>query len=238
MIVAIDGPTASGKGTLARRLAAALNLARLDTGMIYRALAAKLLDAGRDPADAAAAAQAAAELSLKDLERGDLRREEVGQGASVVAAIPAVRGALLEMQRRFAAHPPGGKAGAVLDGRDIGTVVCPQADVKLFLTASPEARAARRHKELLDRGEPSIYARVLRDMEARDARDSARDTAPLKPASGASILDTSEMDEDEAFESAMRIVAAQGAAAKARQDAGHRGRKATAKTGHKAQKKD
>ena len=207
MIVAIDGPTASGKGTLARRLAAALGLARLDTGMIYRALAAKMLDAGRNPADPAAAAEAAADLSFGDLERGDLRQEQVGQGASIVAAIPAVRAALLEMQRRFAAHPPGGKAGAVLDGRDIGTVVCPEAEVKLFLTASPEARAARRHKELLDRGEPSIYARVLRDMKARDARDSARDVAPLKPAPGACILDTSEMDEDAAFAAAMRIIA-------------------------------
>lgn len=207
MIIAIDGPTASGKGTLARRLAGALGLAYLDTGMIYRAVAAKLLEAGRNPADRNAAIRAAEGLDLADLERPDLRLERVGQGASIVAAIPEVRAALLEMQRGFAARPPGGKAGAVLDGRDIGTVVCPEADVKLFVTASPEARAARRHKELLDRGEPSIYARVVQEMEARDARDRARETAPLKPAPDAFVLDTSEMDVEVAFAAAMRIVA-------------------------------
>ncbi len=208
MIVAVDGPSASGKGTLARRLAAALNLAYLDTGMIYRAAAAKVLAAGQDPSDAAAAAQAARELRLSDLERPDLRSEDVAQAASIVAANPEVRAALLAMQRRFAAQPPDGKAGAVLDGRDIGTVVCPDAEVKLFVTASPETRAARRHKELRDRGEPSIYARVVQEMEARDARDSARAVAPLKPAPGAHVLDTSKMDVDAAFEAALRIIAA------------------------------
>ena len=207
MIIAVDGPSASGKGTLARRLAAALNLAYLDTGMIYRATAARLLAAGQDPSDPGAARAAAESLDLKDLERPDLRQEEVGQAASVVAAIPAVRAALLEMQRRFAARPPAGTAGAVLDGRDIGTVVCPDAAVKLFVTASLETRAARRHKELLERGETSIHARVVREMAARDARDSQRATAPLKPAPDAFVLDTSEMDVDAAFEAAMRIVA-------------------------------
>ena len=208
MIIALDGPSASGKGTLARRLAKALDLAYLDTGMIYRALAAKLLEAGADPADSAAARRAARALTVADLDRPGLRREEVGQAASIVAAIPEVRTALLELQRHFAMRPPDGKAGAVLDGRDIGTVVCPRAEVKLFVTASAEARAARRHKELLDRGEPSIYARVVQEMEARDARDSAREVAPLKPAPNASVLDTSEMDEEAVFAAAMRIVAA------------------------------
>jgi len=210
MIIAIDGPSASGKGTLARRLAAALDLAYLDTGTIYRAAAAKMLEAGADPAsDAEAAGKVAQTLSFADLARPDLRQESIGQAASVIAAIPAVRAALLDLQRRFAAHPPEGKKGAVLDGRDIGTVVCPLADIKFFVTASPEARATRRHKELLDRGEPSIYARVVQEMEARDTRDSARDAAPMKAAPGAFVLDTDDLDADAAFEAAMRIVAAQ-----------------------------
>ena len=208
MIITVDGPSASGKGTLARRLAEALGLAYLDTGMIYRATAARLLEAGQDPADPGAAARAARALELADLERPDLRQEAVGQAASVVAAIPEVRAALLEMQRRFAARPPGGKAGAILDGRDIGTVVCPEAEVKLFVTAGLKTRAERRHKELLGRGEPSIYARVVQDLEARDARDSARAVAPLQPAPGAHVLDTSEMNVDAAFHAAMQIIAA------------------------------
>ena len=213
LIIAVDGPSASGKGTLARRLARALGLAYLDTGMIYRATAARLLEAGHDPADPLAdpraAARAARALALADLERPELRQEAVGQAASVVAANAEVRAALLEMQRRFAAHPPEGTAGAVLDGRDIGTVVCPEAAVKLFVTADLETRAGRRHKELLERGEPSIYARVVQDLEARDARDSARAVAPLKPAPGAHVLDTSEMNVEAAFDAAMRIIAAQ-----------------------------
>ncbi len=208
MIIAIDGPGASGKGTLARRLAAAFDLAYLDTGLIYRAVAAKVLEAGAIPTDAEAACAAARALAFADLARPGLRQENIGQAASIIAAIPSVRAALLDLQRRFAAHPPEGKKGAILDGRDIGTVVCPQADIKLFVSASPEARAGRRHKELLDRGEPSIYARVVQEMEARDARDSARDAAPLKSAPGAFVLDTSEMDADAAFEAAKRIVSA------------------------------
>ncbi|MFQ5773720.1 MAG: (d)CMP kinase [Kiloniellaceae bacterium] len=212
MIIAIDGPGAAGKGTLARRLARELDFAYLDTGLIYRAAAAKVLDAGGDPADAARSARAAAALTLADLERPGLRDERVGQAASVVAAIPAVRRALLDLQRRFAEAPPGGKRGAVLDGRDIGTVVCPEADVKLFVTASPGARAARRHKELLERGEPSIYARVVEEMKARDARDSARAAAPLKPAPDAIVLDTSDMDAETVFRAALEIVASRRAA--------------------------
>ena len=209
MIIAIDGPGAAGKGTLARRLAAALGLAYLDTGMIYRAAAARMIEAGADPShDAAAAATAARALVFADLARPDLRQESIGQAASLIARDPAVRAALLDLQRRFATHPPEGEKGAVLDGRDIGTVVCPQADIKIFVTASPEARAARRHKELLDRGEPSIYARVVQEMQTRDARDSTRDAAPMKPAPGAFVLETSDLDADAAFEAAMRIVKA------------------------------
>ncbi|HIP80503.1 MAG TPA: (d)CMP kinase, partial [Kiloniellaceae bacterium] len=160
-----------------------------------------------DPEDHDAAVAAAVALTPADLERRDLRREAVGQAASKVAANQAVRKALLAFQHRFAAEPPEGpegpRDGAVLDGRDIGTVVCPGADVKFFLTASMEARAQRRHKELLERGEKSIYARVLQDLRERDARDSGRETAPLKAAADALRLDTSEMDADQAFAAAM-----------------------------------
>lgn len=210
MIIAVDGPVAAGKGTLARRLAEALGCAYLDTGSIYRAVAAKILVAGGKPEDPETAVAAARALQPIDLERDDLRLETVSQAASKVAAIPAVRAALLDFQRRFAAQPPGGRAGAVLDGRDIGTVVCPDADVKFFLTASVEARAARRHKELLERGEQSIYARVLQDLRERDARDSGRATAPLKAAADAVRLDTSNMDADRAFEVAMAEVTRRG----------------------------
>lgn len=207
MIIAIDGPSGAGKGTLARRLAAALDLAYLDTGTIYRAAAAKMLAAGELPNDAEAAGAAARGLRLSDLDRADLRGEDTGQAASIIAAMAPVRAALLDLQRRFAAKPPESKQGAILDGRDIGTVVYPQADIKIFVTASPQARAGRRHKELLDRGEPSIYARVMQEMEARDARDSRRKAAPLKPAPDALVLDTSDMDAQATFEAAMRMIA-------------------------------
>ncbi len=208
MIVAVDGPSASGKGTLARRLAAALDFAILDTGLLYRAVGAAVLATGGDPAEPAAAAAAARNLDLTALDPTPLRREAVGQAASVVAPIPEVRAALLDHQRRFAAAPPGGKAGAVLDGRDIGTVVCPRAEVKIFVTASAEARARRRHKELLERGEASIYARVVAEMRGRDRRDSERAAAPLRPAPDAVVLDTTEMDAEEAFQAALEIVEA------------------------------
>lgn len=205
-IIAVDGPTASGKGTLARRIAATLDFAHLDTGTLYRAVAAKLLEAGGDPDDADAAARVAGALSAGDLNHPDLRQESVSQAASRVARLSPVREALLDFQRRFARRPPGGKAGAVLDGRDIGTVVCPDAEVKLFVTASAEVRAMRRHRELLDRGEGSIYARVLQDLEERDARDSGRVVAPLKAARDAVAIDTSDMDIDTAFKAAMAAV--------------------------------
>jgi len=203
MIIAIDGPAASGKGTLARALAAALGFAHLDTGAIYRAVAARVLAAGADPRDAAAALRSARVLEAADLRRSDLRRQEVGQGASVVAAIPEVRAALLAFQRDFAARPPDGRPGAVLDGRDVGTVVCPEAEVKFFVTASPEVRAGRRHKELLDGGAESIYARVLQEVRDRDARDSGREAAPLRPAEDAIVLDTTELSAEAALAAAL-----------------------------------
>ncbi len=212
MIIAIDGPAASGKGTLARGVAAALGFAHLDTGMIYRAVAARVLAAGKDPRDATAALRAAQALEADDLRRDDLRRQEVGQGASLVAAIPEVREALLAFQRDFAARPPGGQEGAVLDGRDVGTVVCPHAEVKLFVTASPEVRARRRHKELLDGGAESIYARVLQEVRDRDARDSGRKAAPLRPAEDAIVLDTTDLSAEAALSAALAHIRSRDAA--------------------------
>ncbi|MFA6021951.1 MAG: d(CMP) kinase [Rhodospirillales bacterium] len=199
-IIAIDGPAAAGKGTLARRIAAQLNLAYLDTGLIYRAVGMKALREGLAPETAAQM------LGPEDLEAPNLRSEQAGQEASKVSAIPAVRSELLEFQRKFAATPPPPAKGAVLDGRDIGTVVCPQADVKIFVTASAEARALRRHKELLERKESSIYPRVLEEMRERDERDSKRSVAPLVPAPDAVVLDTTLLDADAAFAAALAII--------------------------------
>jgi cytidylate kinase len=194
MIIALDGPAAAGKGTLARALAAELDLAYLDTGSLYRATGLTVLKAGGDPADPVAAEKAANELNIKDFTPENLRTEQAGDAASKVAAIPAVRAALLAFQRRFAHSPPGGKKGAVLDGRDIGTVVCPDAQVKIFVTASLAERSRRRVQELREKGETVIEARVFADMAARDARDSGRGVAPLKPADDAFVLDTSALD--------------------------------------------
>jgi cytidylate kinase len=202
VLIAIDGPAASGKGTLARRLAQALALPHLDTGLLYRGTARALLDAGLKLDDEAAAAQMASGLNPSALDESRLRGREMGEAASVVAALPLVRRSLIDLQRRFALQP----AGAVLDGRDIGTVICPDADVKLFVTASTQERARRRHLELCSRGEDPAFADVLADIERRDARDSGRSTAPLKPASDASILDTTALDADAAFAAALAIV--------------------------------
>lgn len=206
MIIAVDGPSAAGKGTLARRLAAHFDYAHLDSGSLYRAVALALIEAQRDPGDAEAAVAAAGALDLSVLDSPRLRDDDVAAAASVIAAYPDVRRALVEVQRRFAASPPGGKSGAVIDGRDIGTVICPQAAVKIFVTATVEARARRRHKELIARGRDSIYARVLRDMTERDARDSERDVAPLKAADDAFVLDTTDLDADAAFEAALAYI--------------------------------
>ena len=206
MIIAIDGPAASGKGTLARRLAGHFKLAHLDTGGLYRAAALHALENGGDPADPAVAEAAARRVRAADLGDPRLREERVAQAASVVAAIPAVRRALLAFQRGFARHPPGGEAGAVLDGRDIGTVVCPDADAKLFVTAGIEARAARRFQELRESGAEAIYEAVLQDMKDRDARDSRRRAAPLVPADDAFVLDTTALDADAAFAAALGFI--------------------------------
>jgi CMP/dCMP kinase len=202
MIIAIDGPAASGKGTLARRLAAHYRLPHLDTGLLYRATAAALIDHDRDLHDLGAAVAAARGLALTDFDEARLRRREMGEAASIVAALGPVREALVAAQRNFAARP----GGAVLDGRDIGTVICPEADVKIFVTASPETRAQRRALELAARGEKLDYTAILSEIIKRDERDSQRDAAPLKPAADARLLDTSRLGIEEAFEAALRIV--------------------------------
>lgn len=215
IVVAIDGPAASGKGTLARRLAERFGFAHLDTGALYRAVGLKLARAGIDAeADAAMATQVAIELAetLTAAEMAvlqddpALREGPAGEAASRVAAIPAVRTALLQLQRDFAAHPPHGAPGAVLDGRDVGTVVCPDAQVKLFVTADVAVRARRRHLELIARGEASIEDAVLADMQRRDARDTARAVAPLRPAEDAAIIDSSALDVDAAMQRAVEAV--------------------------------
>ena len=202
MIIAIDGPAASGKGTIARRLAAHYRLPHLDTGLLYRATAAALINADRDLYDEPAAVAAARGLGVTDFDESILRTRQMGEAASVVAAMPGVRDALIEAQRAFAARA----GGAVLDGRDIGTVVCPQATVKIFVTASPPARAQRRVLELAQRGEKADYAAILADILKRDARDSERVAAPLRAADDAIRLDTTHLGIEAAVAEALRIV--------------------------------
>jgi len=214
LIIAIDGPSASGKGTLARRLAAHYGFAHLDTGLLYRAVGLAMLQAGGDPANAALAEQAAQKLDPAQLltltadtaYMNSLRQDAVSVAASKVAAIPAVRASLLKFQQDFCARPPLNKRGAVLDGRDIGTVIAPHATVKIFVTASTEARAQRRFKELQERGEPVAYDAVLADMQARDRRDAERAIAPAKPAADAIVLDTSDLTADQALAAAIGII--------------------------------
>jgi cytidylate kinase len=195
--VAIDGPAASGKGTISKAVAEALGFAHLDTGLLYRAVGAKMLQ-GTDPVEAAQA------LVAEDLGAANLRTPDVAQAASRVAVIAEVRKALLDFQRAFARRA----GGAVLDGRDIGTVICPEAEAKLFVTASPEVRARRRHAELMQNGISDSYAQVLEDVRARDARDSTRAEAPLKPAPDAVVIDTSEMGIDAAIAAALDVIEA------------------------------
>ena len=199
MIIALDGPAAAGKGTLSRLLAEHYALAWLETGSLYRAVALRMLRNEANPKDSECARKTAEQLRPMDLQDPELRNEAVGVAASHVAAIPAVRAALIEFQRNFAVNPPGGSKGAVLDGRDIGTVVCPDADYKIYVTATSEARAHRRFLELCEKGETVDEEQVLTATRERDARDSGRATSPLKPAVDAYLLDTTNLSIDAAF---------------------------------------
>ena len=203
-VVAIDGPAAAGKGTLAAALAEHLDLPHLDTGLLYRAIGKLMAVRGFDLDDAELAGEFARNLAPEDLARDDLRGREAGELASRVAVHPEVRAALIDFQRSFAARLP----GAVLDGRDIGTVICPDADVKIFVTASPEVRARRRTDELRAKGRDVDYDRILAETRERDERDGNRAVAPLRPAADAAILDTSSLDRDGAFAAALAVVAA------------------------------
>ncbi|MEC7029581.1 MAG: (d)CMP kinase [Pseudomonadota bacterium] len=203
-VIAVDGTAASGKGTLAKRLAKELGFAYLDTGKLYRYVGARLLARGIDPQDEAEAIAVAqglnATLKPEDLQDPALGSDENGQAASKVAALTGVRTALLDYQKNFAKTPPGGASGAILDGRDIGTVICPDADLKLYIDANLEIRAQRRFKELQSKGISVTYDAVLADMLERDKRDSSRATAPMKPADDAIVLDTSTMSADDVFD--------------------------------------
>jgi cytidylate kinase len=204
MIIAIDGPAASGKGTLGKRLAVHYGLRHLDTGLIYRAVAKALLDAGHDLNDARKAASAAKALDPAGFDEGALKSHPIGEAASIVSAIPQVRAMLLAFQRDFGRQPP----GAVLDGRDIGTVIFPDAEVKIFVDATAEVRARRRTAELTAGGQKVREADVLADIRRRDERDTTRAAAPLKPAADAHLLDTTHLDIDAAFRAAIDIVEA------------------------------
>ena len=203
-VIAIDGPAASGKGTLARRLARHLDRPHLDTGLLYRAVARALMDRNVPLSDEAAAASVAAALDPDHLDPARLRGGAMGDAASIVSAYGGVRESLLAFQRRFAAQP----GGAVLDGRDIGTVVCPDADIKLYVTATPSERARRRFLELSQQGEATTLDLVLEDILRRDGRDAARSVAPLKAAPGAVLLDTTDLDPDSAFAHALQLIGA------------------------------
>lgn len=202
IVIAVDGPAASGKGTIARALARNYDLPHMDTGCLYRAVALTMFRFGGDPGSEFEAVRACEGVAQVDPADPELRSEIVGSIASRISAYPGVRAALLERQRSFASQP----GGAVLDGRDIGTVIAPNATAKLFVTASPEVRAQRRVRELLERGMPAHLEDVLVDIRARDARDANRETAPLAQAEGAELLDTSEMDIDQAIAAAIELV--------------------------------
>jgi cytidylate kinase len=204
MIIAIDGPAASGKGTLGKKLAQHFGLRHLDTGLLYRTVARALIDAGEKLDDRDAAVAAARTIDPARLDEGRLKARGMAEPASIVSAIPEVRAALVDLQRSFAAAPP----GAVLDGRDIGTVICPDADVKIFVDAAPEVRAGRRAVELRRKGENVDEAAIFADIVRRDARDRGRAVAPLAPAADAHLLDTTHLDIDAAFRAAVAIVEA------------------------------
>jgi cytidylate kinase len=206
MIIAIDGPAASGKGTIGRRLAEKLQLAFLDTGLLYRAAAKRILDQGVNPSNVAAVIGAVGYLTIEDTSADDLRSPAVSSTASLIAGIPEVRDMLARLQREFAVNPPPGKFGSVLDGRDIGTTICPDADVKIFVTASLDTRAARRLKELLVQGVQTSYQVVYRDVKRRDEQDVSRTTSPLRIADDAVVIDTTDLSADQAFEAALALV--------------------------------
>ncbi|MEO1040915.1 MAG: (d)CMP kinase [Pseudomonadota bacterium] len=202
LVIAVDGPAASGKGTLSRRISTVYGIRYLDTGKLYRGVGWSMISQGLDPSDPAMAEEAARSLDPETVDRSELRSHEAGRAASVVAAHPGVRDALLAFQRAFAA----GTSGAVLDGRDIGTVICPDAPVKLFITASAEERAKRRYKELKDQDPSLSLDAVIDQIKRRDERDQSRDAAPLKPAADAHVLDTTSLDADAAFAAACRVI--------------------------------
>jgi cytidylate kinase len=199
MIIAIDGPAASGKGTLAKRVAAHFGLPWLDTGLLYRAVARDVLKAGKTLEDVEAATAVARRIDAGSLSDTSLRGNGIGDAASIVGKIPEVRAALLKLQQDFAAQP----GGAVLDGRDIGTVICPHADVKIFVTATPQTRAKRRFLERTDRGETITYEAILDEIRRRDERDTERAAAPMRPAPDAFLLDTTNLDIEAAFNTAV-----------------------------------
>ena len=202
LVIAIDGPAAAGKGTLARKLAEAFGLPHLDTGLTYRATAKALLDAGKPLDDEAVAADMAARINLAGLDRDVLSAHQIGEAASKIAAMPSVRRSLVEAQRRFAENSD----GAVLDGRDIGTVVCPDAPVKLYVTADAQVRARRRYDEIIARGEAADFSAILADVQRRDERDMGRKDSPLRPADDAHLLDTSKMGIEAAFQAAIAYI--------------------------------
>ena len=201
-VIAVDGPAASGQGTVASRLAALYGYEMLDTGLLYRAVGVRLLAAGGDLDDAIVAEAAAKGLDLSELEKAEVRTRAAGEAASRVAVHPGVRAALFDLQRQFTTREP----GSVIDGRDIGTVIAPEAPAKLYVTATPEIRAERRWKQLSGQGETVAYADVLADIHRRDARDGGRESAPMTQAPDAVLLDTSEMTIEQAFDAARRIV--------------------------------
>lgn len=202
IVIAVDGPAAAGKGTIARALAAHFGYHYLDTGALYRAVAWTVLDKGQEPTDETAAIKVAQTLDIGSIEDALLRTDQVSEAASVVAAYPGVRSAILDFQRTFAKKAP----GAILDGRDIGTVVCPEANAKLFITASPETRANRRFLEFQANGDDASEAVVLADVIARDARDASREHSPLVPAADAHLLDTSNLSIEAAFQAALSLI--------------------------------
>ncbi len=206
MIIAVDGPAAAGKGTLARALAEHFGFAYLDTGSLYRGVAHAVVMSGSQAQDEAAGVKAAETLDPAKIDPVAIRTPEVSEAASVVAAMPPVRAAILAFQRRFAENPPNGEPGAILDGRDIGTVVCPDADVKLYVTASAEIRAHRRWLELKGSGSDLSEAQVLADVRDRDARDTDRATSPMRPADDAHLLDTSNLSIEAAFGAAVALI--------------------------------